>query len=271
MIQQFLKLLLPSLFLFLFSCARKNTPEGATAKNSLSVMTYNVHHCNPPGKPGIIDVNAIADVIKQQAADVAAIQEVDVNTNRSGKINQAELLAQKAGFPYYHFGKAMDYDGGQYGILILSKYPMSDTATYRLPKSDPLNGGEPRVLAVATIQLPGGKSFKFGSTHLEAYNKTSRELQAKEISRIAGTPALPFIVAGDFNAKEGSEVIQIFDGHFTRTCSNCPATFGEDGETGTIDFITFTPKDAFRVVSHQVIPNHEASDHYPVIAQLQFR
>lgn len=265
------RLLAFSTVLFMFACAQKNTPKESMAINSLKVLTYNVHHCNPPDKPGIIDVDAIAAEVKQQKADVAAIQEVDVHTNRSGKINQAELLATKAGFSYYHFGKAIDYDGGQYGILVLSQYPIRDTATYLLPKSDPLKGGEQRVLAAATIQLPDGKSFRFGSTHLEAYNKISRELQAKEIGRIATSSSIPFIVAGDFNAREGSEVIRIFDEHFTRTCQNCPSTFGENGETGAIDFITFTPKAAFTVMMHEVIQNHEASDHMPVVAQLRFQ
>lgn len=270
MVRKFINLLLLSVFLFLFSCTRKNTPAATAGKNSLTVMTYNVHHCNPPEKPGVIDVDAIAAVIRQQGADVVAIQEVDVNTNRSGKINQAEQLAGKSGYPYFHFGKAMDYDGGQYGILILSKYLLTDTVTHLLPKSEPAKG-EQRVLATATVHLPKGNAFKFGSTHLEAYHKDSRELQAKEINRIAKTSNLPFIVAGDFNAKEGSEVIRIFDETFIRTCNDCPATFWEGKATGAIDFITFTPRDAFKVLSHQVIQNQEASDHMPVVAILQFK
>lgn len=74
------------------------------------------------------------------------------------------------------------------------------------------------MLALATVSLPGGKSIRFGCTHLEAYNKASRLLQAKESNRIAGETSLPFIVAGDFNAREGSEVINILDEQFSRTC-----------------------------------------------------
>lgn len=242
----------------------------ATAKDAIKVSTYNVHHCNPPEKPGVIDVDAVAAVIKKQHADMVAVQEVDVNTGRSGKINQAEQLAAKAGYRFYYFGKAMDFDGGGYGVLILSKYPLTDTTTYSLPKAGD-KGGEPRVLAAATVALPNGRSVRFGSTHLEAYNNASRVLQVKEISRIAGDIALPFIVAGDLNAAEGSEVIHILDAHFTRTCNNCPSTFWEGGETGAIDFIAFSSKDAFNVLSHNVVQNKEASDHMPVIAGLQLK
>lgn len=264
-----LPLLLISMLPAFFSCAGNQTMQ-EPEKDRLIIMTYNVHHCNPPGKPGVIDVDAIATVIKQEGATIVAVQEVDVNTHRSGKINEAEQLAQKAGYPYYHFGKAMDYDGGQYGVLILSKYPLSDTQTHALPMNEP-GKFEQRVLAAATLSLPEGKQIRFGCTHLEAFNKESRLLQIKEISRIAEESAIPFIVAGDLNAIAGSEVIDVLDAQFTRTCDDCPATFGEDGNTGAIDFIAFQPRDAFDVLSHRVIQDNEASDHMPVIANLQFR
>jgi endonuclease/exonuclease/phosphatase family metal-dependent hydrolase len=263
-----LKLSGAAVLLLFLSCSPGKISSGV--ENSIKIMTYNVHHCNPPGKPGIIDVDAVAAVIKQQGAAIVAVQEVDVNTGRSGKINQAEQLAAKAGYRFYYFGKAMDFDGGGYGVLILSMYPLTDTVTYSLPRSGD-KGGEPRVLAAATVALPNGRPVRFGSTHLEAYNNTSRGLQVKEISRIAAENTLPFIVAGDLNATERSEVIHILDVHFTRTCNKCPSTFWEGGETGAIDYIALKPKAAFTVLSHNVVQNKEASDHMPVIATVQLK
>ncbi|MFT4156271.1 endonuclease/exonuclease/phosphatase family protein [Parafilimonas sp.] len=265
-----LKLILISAFIFITASSGRNIPVYNAGSNNVKVITYNVHHCNPPEKAGVIDVNAIAAVIKKQNADIAAVQEIDVNTVRSGKINEAEQLATKAGYKSSFFAKAMDYDGGQYGILILSKYPLTETKAYALPM-DSSNGGEQRMLATGTVTLPGGKTFRFGCTHLEAYHKTSRDLQIKEICRIADETSLPFIVAGDFNANEGSDVINTLDEHFMRTCSNCPPTFWEDGETGAIDFIASKPKNAITVLSHNVIQNKEASDHMPVVAELQLK
>lgn len=265
-----LKFILIIAVIFITASSHKNIRAGDFAGNAIKVITYNVHHCNPPGKQDVIDVNAIAAVIKKQNADIVAVQEVDINTNRSGKINEAAQLAVKAGYPSFFFAKAMDFDDGEYGILILSKYSLSDTKAYRLPM-DSVNGGEQRMLATGTVTLPGGKTFRFGSTHLEAYNKTSRYLQIKEICRIAEETSLPFIVAGDFNSNERSEVINTLDEHFTRTCNNCPPTFGEDGETGAIDFIAFKPKETFAILSHNVVRNKTASDHMPVVAELQVK
>ncbi|HRP55787.1 endonuclease/exonuclease/phosphatase family protein [Agriterribacter sp.] len=268
--RRFLVQLSVAAIFLIVSCSSRKIQSGTISGDVIKVMTYNVHHCNPPGKPDVIDVDAIAAVIKQQGADIAAVQEVDVHTGRSGNINQAEQLAAKAGFGFYYFGKAMDFDGGGYGVLILSRYPLTDTITYSLPMAEE-KGGEPRVLAAATATLPNGRSVRFGSTHLEAYNNTSRILQIKEISRIAGEVTLPFIVAGDLNAAEGSEVIRILDADFTRTCYKCPSTFWEGNETGAIDFIVSRPKAAFHVLSHQVVQNKEASDHMPVVAALQLK
>ncbi|MGB4204854.1 MAG: endonuclease/exonuclease/phosphatase family protein [Bacteroidales bacterium] len=255
--------------LFLFSCGSGSHKPAADDNHGIRVMTYNIHHCNPPYREGVIDVDAIAAVIATEGADVVALQEVDVNTGRSGGIDQAALLAEKAGYPDYYFGKAMDYDGGQYGIMILSKYPLSETSIHKLPMAGS-DIEEPRVLTAATVTLPGGKTFRFGTVHLEAYNDQSRVLQAKEICRIAAETEIPFILAGDLNAYEGDEAIRIFDEIFARTCRNCPPTFDEEGETGAIDFILFYPADALKVLKHEVIQNREASDHMPVIADLEW-
>lgn len=232
----------------------------------LRVLTYNVHHCNPPGTDKI-DVDLIAKVIREQTPDLAAIQEVDVYTNRSGKINQARLLSEKTGMKYFYFGKAIDYNEGEYGVMILSRFPLTDTITYPLPSAAP-DKDEARVLATATVTLPGNKTIRFASNHLEAYNAESRRRQATEINRIAANTPIPFIIAGDMNATEKSDVIQILDKEFVLTCQNCENTFVEAGETGAIDYIMYRPGPAFHLKSHQVIQNHTASDHMPVLSVL---
>ena len=92
-----------SLFLavvLLFTGCSPKIGNNAAAKSTsrLRVMSYNIHHANPPAKEkeGAIDVNAIAKAISLQHPDLVALQEVDVNTKRSGNINEAVLLAQKA-------------------------------------------------------------------------------------------------------------------------------------------------------------------------------
>ncbi|MBO9617484.1 MAG: endonuclease/exonuclease/phosphatase family protein [Niabella sp.] len=236
----------------------------------IKFMTYNVHHCNPPSKSGVIDVDAIAAVIKKEKPDIIALQEIDVNTGRSGKINEAALLAEKAGYHSFHFSKTIDFDGGDYGIMILSRYPLSDMETHKLP-TDPATGGEPRVLSVATAALPNGKKIRVASVHLDFQGKTNSKLQMTEVNKILGKEKLPVIIGGDFNAAENSETIGLLDKEFTRTCKNCAFTIEEGKEKLAIDFIAYKPGTKFSVIKHQVIAEDYASDHRPVMAELKIR
>ncbi|QHT65265.1 endonuclease [Rhodocytophaga rosea] len=231
-------------------------------------MAYNIHHCNPPSKPGMIDMAAITHTIGTQNPDLVALQEVDVYTDRSGAYNQAEEIAKKLQM-YYYFGKAIDYGGGEYGVAILSKYPLSEEKVYPLP-TQPATKGEPRIIATAKVTLPDGLQIRFGSTHLDAQKDSmNRQLQIKQIEAIASSEKLPFVLAGDFNAPPGSTVIRQLDTHFTRTCQDCPPTIPVEHPNKAIDFIAFRPRSKFRIKTHQVISETYASDHLPVIAVIE--
>lgn len=264
--------LLFSLAVIAFSCANKNAPVSSKSFNgALKVMSYNVHHANPPSKPDMIDIDAIANVIKRESPDLVALQEIDVKINRSGRVNQIKEIAAKAGYHSFHFSKAIDYDGGDYGVAILSRYPLTEMQTHRLPTDESTNG-EHRVLSLATVTLPDGKKIKFGSTHLDAQTKpTNRLLQAAEINGITSGIMLPLIIAGDFNAVENSDVMQIIKSKFTLTCTNCAPTIPEVNPAKSIDFIGFQPAGAFRVISHRVVAEPYASDHLPVVAVLRMK
>lgn len=269
-----------SLFMMIVCCAKKplqgtSTPGGGQDTSKVSgvrVLCYNIHHANPPSRPDFIDVNAIANVIKQEQPDLVALQEVDVFTTRSGKsLHQAEEIARLTGMKAY-FAKAIDYGGGEYGVAILSRFPMESIKNTPLP-TDAGTGGELRTLASAVISLPGGKKIVFASTHLDAQSAhTNRLLQAQKIVDILKQETLPVILAGDLNAVASSEVINIFDNYFTRTCTtNCAFTIPVINPTKTIDFIVYAPKDKFKVTQQKVIAETYASDHRPVMAVLELQ
>ncbi|WP_224998262.1 endonuclease/exonuclease/phosphatase family protein [Cesiribacter sp. SM1] len=267
---------LATIFLALFSACSSGSdeepepvvPDEEVVVETVKVMSYNIHHANPPARPGEIDLDAIASVIRTQNPDVVALQEVDVNTERSGPFNQAAELADRLDMHYF-FGKAIDYQGGEYGVAILSRYPLSETVVHRLPTRAGSNG-EPRVLTTAKLSLPGGTSIRFGSTHLDAQSSDeNRLLQIEEVLEIASGEELPFIIAGDFNAVPDSEVMNIFDSHFTLSCRLCPATSSARNPVRTIDYIAFHhPERKFSVKSHQAVNEKQASDHLPIVAEI---
>lgn len=239
-------------------------------KHTVRVLSYNIHHAEPPSTPRSIDLEAIAKVIKDLNPDLVALQEVDVYTGRSGAFNQAEELGKMTGLSA-HFFKAIDYDGGQYGVAILSRYPVTESHRYPLPGIEG-QGGEPRILATATVELSSKEKLLFACTHLDAQKESGNRLvQMKAIAGLLGESSIPVILAGDFNAVPGSEVINLLDEHFHRTCESCEFTIPVDTPNRTLDFITFRPSKTFRVRQHQVIKERYASDHLPVFAVLEIR
>lgn len=246
-----------------------SVPAKPSLPDTIRVMTYNVHHCNPPGKAtqGVIDIPAIVKAIRSQQPDLVALQEIDVNTTRSGKeINEAAAIAEALGM-YFYFGKAIDYGGGGYGVAILSRFPLSETRTQWLSQeADPKT--ERRVLATARVTLPGGKQIRFASTHLDVENAANRLLQMQQISQAARQDSIPFILGGDLNDRPGSQPLSLLATQLQLTCDPCMPTFPQDLPTEVIDFIAFSPQTSAKVISHFVVPETYASDHRPLMAVL---
>ncbi|HEA31558.1 MAG TPA: endonuclease [Leeuwenhoekiella sp.] len=232
-------------------------------------MSYNIHHANPPSKDGVIDLEAIIETIKTEDSDLVALQEIDVNTQRSGQGNQAQLIGDALGMHVF-FGKAINFETGEYGVAILSRFPITDSKIHKL-RSSPDTNGEPRVLATVNIKLPDGRTIRFCSTHLDAQKAdTNRLLQIEDINIITTNETLPLIIAGDFNATAGTPVIDSLDQHFKRTCESCAPTILVNVPKKAIDFIAFRPKNKFKVKYHRVISEMYASDHLPILAIIEF-
>lgn len=260
-----------SFFLIIVIIGLKVTAAHAQEKELLlKILTYNIHHANPPSKPTLIDLKAIAKVINEKKPDLVALQEVDVNNRRSGtELDQAAELGRLTSMNHF-FVKGIDYEGGAYGIAILSKWPILSIDSLRLPMAEG-SGGEPRVLAVVTVEPERGRPISFACTHLDL-KEQNRILQSAAISNKLNQYKHPVILCGDFNAKPGSDVINYFDQHFTRTKVEGAAAFTipEKNPDREIDFVMYKPKAAFKQKKHLVIQEPYASDHLPVYVELAF-
>ncbi|WP_082632313.1 endonuclease/exonuclease/phosphatase family protein [Algoriphagus resistens] len=239
-----------------------------TESLEVKVLSYNVHHCNPPSKPGLIDVDGIAKVILNSKADLIGLQEIDVNNERSGvHLNQAEKLAELTGMKFY-FSKGIDYKGGTYGTAILSKYPISEMETVHLPEE---TGTERRTLSVVTVELPEEVQVRFGNTHLDFTSDTNALAQAEAITTYFEEEKLPIILVGDFNVEASSKTMAHLDKTFDRTCEQgCPNTIPVVNPRKAIDFILYSEGLGIQSLFHEVIQEHYSSDHLPVLAKLKF-
>ena len=248
--------------------------HGMTRAQTLKIMTYNIHHANPPSRErdSTIDLKAVAAVINAAHPDLVALQEIDVNNARAGMdLNEAKELARLTGMSYF-FSRAIWYRGGAYGDAVLSRYPVKDTIRYELP-IEAGTKAETRVLCVVKVQLPGGKQILFGSTHLDQHrDESNRLLQARTIAGIVKSFTLPCIIGGDFNADPESQTLNLLDSALTRSCrSDCPLTIPTERPVKTIDYILYSPVAGFESLGVRSIHETYASDHLPVVADIRIK
>lgn len=232
---------------------------------TLRIMCYNIHHANPPGSPGKIDLPAIAKIINEAQADVIGIQEVDIHVSRSEMVNQAEKLAELTNCNYY-FSKGINLEKGYYGTLILTKHPIVGERRYELPMPEP---SEQRSLAIVDIKLPTGELISFANTHLDL-KEANKIAQADHINELGDLYDRPLVLVGDMNGKPNDKHIKILEQYFVRnTATNVP-TFPVKNPTQEIDYIMVSKNTAFKWLSYRVLAEDYASDHRPLVAEVVF-
>jgi endonuclease/exonuclease/phosphatase family metal-dependent hydrolase len=249
------------------------TGQGIWAQPSIDssrivrVLTFNILH--GATMKGDFDLNVIAKVIIDARPDLVALQEVDNKTNRAHQLDLAAELGLRTEMTPF-FGKAMDYDGGEYGEGILSRFPVLRTRNVPLPYTP---GNEPRAALEIVTVLPSGDTIAFVGTHLDHLNdETDRVSQVGRINEVFFSNTYPTILAGDLNAIPGSLPIAILEEIWSSTYDkqNPAATFPSDHPEKKIDYVMFSPRASWKVLEKRVIQDPIASDHcaYLVILEL---
>jgi len=193
-----------------------------------------------------------------------ALQEVDRNAARSGNVDQAAELARLTGMKHV-FGRASDYDGGQYGNAVLSRLPIGATAVHPLP------GQEPRALLEVTIGS-GAHQFLLFDTHLDATRPEDlRKEAAEEIVALAGQRGdRPAILAGDLNSVLERDALKILRTTWTIAGGDQERpTVPVESPRRQIDFVLYRPATRWKTVEVRVLDEKVASDHRPIVAVLE--
>lgn len=252
-------------------------------KPTIKVATYNI------GKnelaSDVANLDNLSKAIGKIDADVIVLTEIDNKTARSKKVHQLEEIA-KANKMDFAFGKALDFDGGEYGVGILSKYKIEKSQVVNLPSGD----AEQRVVLISQITKPGFDApIIVMGTHLDwQKDPTIRIGQVRHIldASIGDTDtgfdniaASIKILAGDFNSTANEQPIQEI-----RYMWNPVQKQGADYRSWPavnpaidIDHI-FTFKGQVWDVKNMQIPTDgkefqwsSVSDHLPIIAELELQ
>jgi endonuclease/exonuclease/phosphatase family metal-dependent hydrolase len=232
--------------------------ERKSDSGKIRILSYNIR--NARGMDEVVNYDRIAGVIRRIDPDCVALQELDSATERSqGKVVLDEL-AKRLGM-YASYSSSIDYQGGKYGIGILSKEKPLRKEIVSLPGSE-----EKRSLLV--VELPG---YVMCCTHwsLRQPDRLSSVEVVEETIRKYTTK--PVFLAGDLNATpESPEIAELAK---TWEILNDPSrpTFPSDNPRNCIDYIFFKKNSLFRITVLQTCVENEsmASDHRPVWVDVQ--
>lgn len=225
----------------------------------LKVMSYNIRNCKGMDKE--IVYARVSDVINGEQPDIVMLQEVDSCTRRSSGIVVCDTLASLCGMQAV-YAPAIDFDGGKYGIALLSQDKPLNVKRYALPGRE-----EKRALVVTEF-----KNYVVASTHL-SLTEADRNASLPIIIEAAKQYKKPFIIAGDFNAEPKEEFIKNFSRHFTIVGDLVTNTFPADKPNIKIDYIAIFNNKAGKKVKwsdYRVIDEPMASDHRPIVAKLKY-
>jgi endonuclease/exonuclease/phosphatase family metal-dependent hydrolase len=230
----------------------------------LRVVSYNIKHGR--GNDNVVNLERTAAVLQRLRPDIVGLQEVDDRATRSGNVAEAERLGQLLNL-HHAFGKFMDFQGGAYGMAILTRYPIVSSRSVALPE-----GNEPRIALAVDVRLPDQQLLTIVNVHFDWVRDDGfRFKQASTLTEYLDALTTPYVLLGDFNDVPESRTLALFKSRATEVVK--PAdnrlTFSSTEPTSEIDFIFYAPASQFSVRDVRVIDEPVASDHRPVLAMLR--
>jgi endonuclease/exonuclease/phosphatase family metal-dependent hydrolase len=226
-------------------------------------MTFNI-------QSGAHGLERVAEVIRKGDPDVVALQEVERGTRRSAGADQAEALAQLTGLTHHAHFRAANLHGGEYGLAVLSRFPIVEARRLSLPTP---RGHETRAVARAVLDVEGTEVSVY-VTHLSHLPQRSalRVEQARSITRLVRADRRPALLMGDLNDAPDSAAVlslrRLLPCVFQRVGEGNPGTYPLPFPLADLrlDYVlaseSFVPRRAF-------VMRERASDHFPLVADLE--
>lgn len=218
------------------------------------VMTYNIR--SGIDTDGQLRPDAIVAEIRAQEPDVLAVQEVGRGWAIHTGIDVLAYLEQTLGMRYVYRGAA----DGQFGNAVLTTLPVRAESSGQLPYL----GGQERSWVSLEVEVDSARWLVVG-THLE----NGDPAQVDALLAVAGG-ARPAVIAGDLNLHPDDPDAGSLSGWtdaVAETGDRCRTTSAEPTkECDRPDWILTTPDVS---VLDLVIGSTPASDHLPIVAQLE--
>lgn len=226
----------------------------------LRIVDWNIEHGAEHG------IEAVLDQLRALEPDVVLLQEVDRDVDRSGVVDQPELLAAGLG-PQYQavYAPTLELEGGLYGIAMLSRLPFRGVA--EIPLSN-MEVGEPRTAIDARLCV-GPMPLRVVNHHAD-YQKPGAAISVQEILKVLQNTAVPGTVfSGDFN-QDPDEVGP--EACVTDGLNDVLATHdaGPTFATNRIDYFFVDDLLVDHVADGSVVQSDD-SDHKPIMMDMTLR
>ena len=160
----------------------------AGRRPAVRVMTWNIHgtfNRNPR-----FDLARVVQLISRADPDIVALQEVDSRGAANG--NAFNELRRSLGNHGVGAASIVTQDGGEYGQLLVSRWPIHDTKVSDISYGE----REPRRAISTRVETPFG-DLRAVATHL-GLSVAERRNQARALLELIGD-ASPCVALGDFN------------------------------------------------------------------------
>lgn len=250
-------LVLPFSPLVPLAVAQATPAQAAARASTVRILQANVLQPNRHAA-------ALLRLVRQQNPDLVLLEETNAWWARAvGSLGRE--------YPYHMLCPLPD----TYGLLLYSKYPLSDTVRRFLQ--------HPNVPSFyANVRLPSGRRFYLCAVHPvppvpseHPYNKYKREAELEKVGRLllqqAQGPGLPALVVGDLNDVSWAHPTRLFEGqtglHSVRVGRGLYATFDAKFPflRWPLDHVFAGPQ--FRVVELKRLADF-GSDHFPLYCEL---
>jgi len=231
-------------------------------------MTYNIHV--GVGMDKRMDLQRIADVINGAKPDLVGLQEVDRGVKRTQGVDEIAELARltKLEFAFAH---NLDFQGGHYGVAILSRFPIL-TTEHRMY----LNRREAERRGLLRIEVSsGGHRLSFATTHLDYQYEDGRIYEAGQLLDFLKVEKGPLILVGDFNVDPNGDSYKLLTAYFRDAWLESGAggkglSYPADQPARRIDYI-FCRFDSGARAKRAWMVDSQASDHVPVLAEIEIQ
>ncbi|MDQ3686542.1 MAG: endonuclease/exonuclease/phosphatase family protein [Acidobacteriota bacterium] len=218
-----------------------------------------------------LDLRRVAEVINGERPDLVGLQEVDRGVQRTGRIDEIAELARLTRMEYA-FAPNLRYQGGWYGVAVLSRLPIISVDHRRYA-----NRREAERRGFLRVEVSaGGRVLNFVTTHLDYQWSEGRVFETEQLLRALETVKGPLVVVGDFNDEPTGEAYKRMLTRFTDAWTGSGGrgagfTYPADEPRKRIDYIFCAVEAGIHLrVRHARVADSLASDHRPVTAELWF-